>query len=65
MSSYPISIEKSNQEFEEARLRALLNNLKYLLIGRNNELLSFEKIKRDLGLYKQNYLGIQTVKLKT
>jgi len=64
MSSYPISIEKSNQEFEEARLRALLNNLKYLLIGRNNELLSFEKIKRDLGLYKQNYLGIQTVKLK-
>ena len=65
MSSYPISIEKSNQEFEEARLRALLNNLKYLLVGRNNELLSFEKIKRDLGLYKQNYLGIQTVKLKT
>jgi len=64
MNSYHVSIQISNQEFEEARLRSLLNNLKYLLIGRNNELLAFEKIKKDLRLYKQNYLGIQTVELK-
>jgi hypothetical protein len=51
----------SNQEFENARFKSLLTSLKYFLIGRNNELLSFEKIKKEFELYKQNYLGIRTV----
>lgn len=51
----------SNQEFENARFRSLLTSLKYFLIGRNNELLSFEKIQKGFELYKQRYLGIQTV----
>ena len=55
------SINTSNQEFENARFVSLLKNLKYLLIGRNNELLSFEKIKKGFGLYKQNNLGIKPV----
>jgi len=51
----------SNQAFENARFVSLLKNLKYFLIGRNNELLSFEQIKEGFGLYKQSYLGIQAV----
>jgi len=56
---YNISIK----EFENARFKSLLNDLKYFLIGRNNELLSFERIKREFSLYKQRYLGIRTVKV--
>jgi hypothetical protein len=63
MSSYISKSESSNQEFEDARFKSMLNTLKYILIGRNNELLSFEKIKKDFGLYKQNYLGFQTVEV--
>lgn len=51
----------SNQAFENARFVSLLKNLRHFLIGRNNELLSFEQIKKGFGLYKQKYLGIQTV----
>jgi hypothetical protein len=51
----------SNQEFESARFRSLLTSLKYFLIGRNNELLSFEKVKKGFELYKQKNLGIQTI----
>lgn len=51
----------SSQAFENARFISLLKNLKYLLIGRNNELLSFEKIKKGFGLYKQASLGVQVV----
>ena len=58
-----ISYDISNQEFESARFKSMLNSLKYLLIGRNNELLSFDKIKEDLGLHNQRYLGIQTVEV--
>jgi len=54
----------SNYEFENARFKSLLISLRYFLIGRNNELLSFEKIKKDFELYNQKNLGIQTVKLK-
>lgn len=53
----------SNQAFENARFVSLLKNLKYFLIGRNNELLSFEQIKKGFGLYKQVNLGIQVVLL--
>lgn len=54
----------SNQAFENARFVSLLKNLKYFLIGRNNELLSFEQIKKGFGLYKQVHLGIQTVPIE-
>ncbi|MCL4385939.1 MAG: hypothetical protein M1479_07170 [Actinobacteria bacterium] len=54
-------INVSNQAFENAKFVSLLKNLKYILIGKNNELLSFEKIKKDFGLYKQNYSGIVSV----
>jgi len=55
----------SNQAFENARFVSLLKNLKYFLIGRNNELLSFEQIKKGFGLYKQVNLGIQVVPLES
>lgn len=61
MDNYEIVNNVSNQEFESARFRSLLTSLKYFLIGRNNELLSFEKIKKGFELYKQKYLGIQTI----
>ena len=61
MDNYGIVNDSSNQEFESARFRSLLTSLKYFLIGRNNELLSFEKVKKDFGLYKQEDLGIQTI----
>lgn len=54
-------MDVSSQAFENARFISLLKNLKYLLIGRNNELLSFEKIKKGFGLYKQASLGVQVV----
>jgi len=53
----------SNQEFEGARFKSLLTSLKYVLIGRNNELISFEKVKKEFGLYKQSYLGVKTVEV--
>lgn len=61
MDNYDTVNNVSNQEFESARFRSLLTSLKYFLIGRNNELLSFEKIKKGFELYKQKYLGIQTI----
>ncbi|MBM3705660.1 MAG: transcriptional regulator, partial [Actinobacteria bacterium] len=61
--SFDSTANISNQEFENARFRSLLASLKFLLIGKNNELVSFDKIKKGFGLYKQNYLGVQTVKI--
>jgi hypothetical protein len=55
------TITASNQEFESAMFVSLLKNLKYLLVGRNNELLSFEKIKKGFGLFKRNNLGVRPV----
>ncbi len=54
----------SSHEFDNARFKSMLLNLRYFLIGRNNELLSFEKIKKNLELYNQRNLGIQTVRIK-
>lgn len=61
MDNYEIVNNVSNQEFESARFRSLLTSLRYFLVGRNNELLSFEKIKKGFEIYKQKYLGIQTI----
>jgi len=61
MNNFGITKNVSNQEFESARFKSMLTSLKYFLVGRNNELLSFEKIKKGFELYKQNYLGIQIV----
>ncbi len=58
------SLSISDQEFENARFKSLLNDLKYFLVGRNNELLSFDKLKQGFDLYRQQNLGIQTVKLE-
>jgi hypothetical protein len=55
--------QKSLDEFSSARFRSLLNNLKFFLIGRDNELLSFDKIRKELELKNQRYLGIQTVSI--
>ena len=59
-----ISSSISDQEFENARFKSLLNDLKYFLVGRNNELMSFDKLKQGFDLYRQQSLGIQTVKLE-
>ncbi len=63
MVSTQTNFNISNQEFEGARFKSLLNSLKYILIGRNNELLSFEKVKKEFELYKQRYLGVRTVEV--
>jgi hypothetical protein len=65
MESEPIKEHTaSTQAFENARFVSMLKNLKYFLIGRNNELLSFEQIKKGFGLYSQVYLGVQAVPLE-
>jgi hypothetical protein len=58
------SYQESNSEFENARFKSLLNNLKFFLIGRDNEMLSFDKIRKGLELYSQRYLGAQTVPME-
>jgi hypothetical protein len=63
MSYIEKSYSLSEQEFENARFKSLLNSLKYFLIGRNNELLSFERVRKEFRLYRQRYLGIKTVKV--
>lgn len=54
----------SDAEFDNARFKSLLRSLRYFLVGRNNELLSFEKIQKNLELHNQRNLGIKTVKIK-
>lgn len=54
---------EAKSEFESARFSSLLNNLKSFISGKENKLLSFEKISKDLNLYNQRYLGIRTVDL--
>ncbi len=63
MQDINTSYNISSQEFESARFKSLLNSLKYFLIGKNNQLLSFEEVKKEFKLYKQRYLGIRTVKV--
>jgi len=63
MNTFKTADNNSKQEFENARFKSLLNSMKFFLIGRENELLSFDKIKKGLGLRNQRYLGIKTVKI--
>ncbi len=50
-------------QFGSARFKSLLNNLKYFVSSKENELLSFEKISKGLSLYNQRRLGIKTVQV--
>lgn len=61
MNTFKTADSDSKQKFENARFKSLLNSLKFFLIGRENELLSFDKIKKGLGLHNQRYFGIKTV----
>ena len=54
----------SDSEFDNARFKSLLRSLKYFLVGRNNELLSFEKVQKSFELHNQRNLGIQTIKIE-
>jgi len=55
---------EGKSQFESARFKSLLNNLRLLLRDESNQLLSFEEINRGLELHNQHYLGIRQVKLK-
>ncbi len=54
---------EATSEFESARFRSLLYNLKSSISGKENKLLSFDEISRGLNLYNQRYLGVRTVDL--
>ncbi|MGM0365645.1 MAG: DUF4032 domain-containing protein [Actinomycetota bacterium] len=51
----------SRDAFENARFLSLLNNLKSVITGKENRLLSFDKISKRLDLKNQRYLGIKAV----
>jgi len=55
---------EGKDQFESARFRSLLNNLRFFTSERSNELLSFEEINRGLELYNQHYLGIKAVRVE-
>jgi len=55
---------EGKSQFESARFKSLLNNIRLSLRDENNQLLSFEEINRKLELHNQRYLGIRQVKLK-
>ncbi|MBN2072944.1 MAG: transcriptional regulator [Actinobacteria bacterium] len=54
----------AREQFESARFRSLLNNLKFAISGRENQLLSFDEIKKELELHNQRYLGVKPVRVK-
>ncbi len=58
-----ISKQEATNQFESARFKSLLNNLRSFVTSKNNELLSFEKFSRGLSLYSQRPLGIKTVEV--
>jgi hypothetical protein len=55
---------EGKSQFESARFKSLLNNIRLSLRDESNELLSFEEINRGLELHNQRYFGIRAVKLK-
>jgi len=63
MDTFQTESNNSKQEFENARFKSLLNSLRFFLIGRENKLLSFDKIRKGLSLRNQKYLGIKTVSI--
>ncbi len=55
--------QQAEIDFENARIRAFLNEAAALVARRPNELLSFETVRRSLPMYGSSYLGIKTVPL--
>ncbi|MCJ7665318.1 MAG: hypothetical protein MUO59_01115 [Actinobacteria bacterium] len=54
---------QGREQFESARFKSLLNNLKFFSGERENELLSFDEINKELMLHNQHYLGMKTVRV--
>jgi len=55
---------QGRDQFESARFKSLLNNLKFFTRERENELLSFDEINKGLKLHNQHYLGMKTVRVE-
>ncbi len=55
---------EGKEQFESARFRSLLNNLRLFAGGRSNQLLSFEEVNKGLELHNQHYLGMKAVEVK-
>lgn len=53
--------DQVRQDFEKARQRAFLNDLKATFGGRANDLLPFHEIRRRLNPESESYRGMQTV----
>ncbi|MBI4670697.1 MAG: transcriptional regulator [Chloroflexi bacterium] len=52
---------RTEQDFNEARLRAFWNDVGAFLNRRPNELLSFDAVRSSLPIYGQSYRGVQAV----
>jgi hypothetical protein len=50
-------------DFSAARNRAFLNDVVAFLLGRDNNLLSFSEVQRDLRLCTQWYIGVRLVEV--
>jgi len=55
---------EGRDQFESARFRSLLNNLRFFTRERSNQLMSFDEVNRGLELHNQHYLGMREVKVK-
>ena len=55
---------EGRDQFESARFKALLNNLRFFARERHNELLSFDEVNKGLHLHNQHYLGMKAVKVE-
>ena len=53
--------DQVRQDFEKARQKAFLNDLKSTLSGRTNDLVPFQEIRRRLSPEGESYRGMQTV----
>jgi len=53
--------DRVRQDFERARQRAFINDIKSTLSGRNNDLVPFHEIRRRLNPEGESYRGMQTV----
>jgi len=55
---------EGKDQFESARFKSLLNNLRFFARERHNELLSFDEVNKGLHLHNQHYLGMRAVKVE-
>ena len=53
--------DKVRQDFERARQRAFINDLKSTFSGRTNDLVTFQEFRRRLNPEGESYRGMQTV----